>query len=102
MRITKEMLAQKMRTLNAVLKRPALQWEPGAQSGEMNVGHLTLDHNSFGMRLVEIVSPGGAERAWGDVCSGNREMFNYLVGILNGITLRNELIIRESSGAHFS
>jgi hypothetical protein len=102
MRITKQMIEAKMRTLNAVLKRPATQWDEGAKSGEMNIGHLTLDSNGYGMRLVEICSPGGAERAWSDCFDGNRQMFDYLVGVLNGITLRNELIIRESNGGHFS
>ncbi len=68
----------------------------------MNVGHLMLDYGNGGIRLVEICSPGGAERAWSDSFVGNRQIFDYLIGILNGITLRNELICREANGGSFS
>ena len=102
MRITKSMLEQKLRTLNSILQRPATQWQSGAQN-RMNVGHLTFDSNGYGMRLVEITSEGGSERAWSDCFQGNRQMFDYLVGVLNGITLRNELLVRQTTpGATFS
>ena len=105
MRITKELLDSKLRTLNSVLKRPMSQWPddhvPGTVMG-MNVGHLLLDSNGYGMRLVEIVSSGGAERAWSDSFQTKRQMFDYLVGVLNGITLRNELTVRQANGGQFS
>jgi len=94
-----------MRTLNSVLRRPASQWPDDHKPGQvcnMNVGHLLLDSNGYGMRLVEIVSSGGAERSWSDSFQSKRQMFDYLVGVLNGITLRNELTVREATGGKFS
>jgi hypothetical protein len=101
-RVTKQMILQKMRTLNAVLKRPELQWDPGAKGNEMNVGHLHLEDTGFGMRLVEICSPGGAERSWSDTLVGSRQTYDYLVGVLHGISLRNELLYRETTGVPLS
>jgi hypothetical protein len=101
MRVTKKMLEQRLLTLNSILKRPTTQWQEG-QGAKMNVGHLTFDSNGYGIRLVEIVSEGGAERAWSDALQGNRAMFDHLVAIMHGITLRNELTVREANGGHFS
>lgn len=88
MRITKDKLRSRVDTLNMMLERPMALFTPGAT--KPNTGHLSLDINSTGFRLVEQLDTGG-ERDWSSRLSG-KEMDIFIDGIVRGIALRNEHI----------
>ena len=87
-RITKEWLKSRVQTLNMLLERPMTIFSPGASASEQNVGHLSLDKDAGGYRLVEIISGGGVEANWSPRLQP-KEMDLFIDGILNGIALRN-------------
>ncbi len=90
-RITKERLNSRVGTLNMLLDRPMTRFSDGASVSQQNVGHLALDKNSDGYKLVEIASSTGAEISWSPrSTSVNIDMF--ITGIINGISLRNAQI----------
>lgn len=87
-RITKDWLNSRVSSLNMLLERPMCIWNPGAAVGEQNVGHLRLDKDSTGYKLVEIVSPGGSEQPWSPRLDA-KQLDQYIDGIVKGISLRN-------------
>lgn len=85
-RIAKERLASRVGTLNMLLDRPVTRFSLGATASQQNIGHLTLDKNSDGYKLVEIVSSTGAEISWSPrSTSGGIDMF--ITGIINSIAI---------------
>lgn len=88
MRVTKDKLRSRVGTLNMMLERPMALYTPGYTKS--NTGHLSLDINSTGFRLVEQLDTGG-ERDWSSRLSG-KEMDIFIDGIVRGIALRNEHI----------
>jgi hypothetical protein len=87
-RITKEWLKSRVYTLNILLERPGVIYDAGASASDQNIGHLMLDKDSTGYRLVEIVSSNGAEANQSPRLSP-KDMNLYLDGIINGISLHN-------------
>lgn len=71
-----------------MLERPMALFTPGET--KPNTGHLSLDINSTGFRLVEQLDTGG-ERDWSQRMTG-KEMDNFIDGIVRGLALRNEHI----------
>jgi hypothetical protein len=71
-----------------LLERPMCIWNTGAAANEQNVGHLMLDKDSTGYKLVEIMSPGGSEQSWSTRLDA-KHMDQYIDGIVKGIALRN-------------
>lgn len=90
MRITKNSIKNRVDTLNMMFERPMALFTPG--SPKANTGHLSLDINSTGFRLVEQLDTGG-ERNWSGRLSG-KDMDIFIDGIVRGIALRNEHIGR--------
>lgn len=88
MRVTKNSIKSRVGTLNMMLERPMALFTPGET--KPNTGHLSLDINSTGFRLVEQLDTGG-EREWSQRMTG-KEMDNFIDGIVRGIALRNEHI----------
>jgi hypothetical protein len=84
-RITKEWLGSRVDSVNVVLGRPTARFN---SNDDMNVGHLTLDKNDAGYKLVEIISSTGGEQVWSARLSA-KHMDQYIDGIINGISLRN-------------
>lgn len=64
------------------------RFSPGVTVSQQNVGHLTLDKDSDGYKLVELVSTSGAEAGWSPRMKP-KDMNLFIVGIVNGIGLRN-------------
>lgn len=87
-RITKEWLKARVQTLNMMLDRPVALYNAGASAADQNIGHLCLDKDAGGYRLVEIIGHGGAEANWSQRLSP-KDMGLFLDGIINGIGLRN-------------
>lgn len=87
-RITKERLNSRVGTLNMLLDRPMTRFSDGASVSQQNVGHLTLDKNSDGYKLVELVTGTGCETHWSPRLSAP-DMDMFINGIINGISLRN-------------
>ena len=87
-RITKEWLKARVQTLNIMLDRPVCIFNPGATASQQNIGHLSLDKNSTGYKLVEIVSGGGSESDWSPRLSP-KDTDLFITGVVRGIALRN-------------
>ena len=87
-RITSDWLKSRVSSLNMLLERPLCIWNSGAAANEQNVGHLMLDKDSSGYKLVEIVSAGGAEQSWSPRMDA-KHIDQYIDGIVKGISLRN-------------
>lgn len=87
-RITKERLNSRVGTLNMLLDRPMTRFSDGASVSQQNVGHLTLDKNSDGYKLVELVTGTGCETHWSPRLPAP-DMDMFINGIINGISLRN-------------
>lgn len=64
------------------------RFSDGASVSQQNVGHLTLDKNSDGYKLVELVTGTGCETHWSPRLSAP-DMDMFINGIINGISLRN-------------
>lgn len=90
-RITKERLNSRVGTLNMLLDRPMTRFSDGASVSQQNVGHLTLDKNSDGYKLVELVTGTGCETHWSPRLPAP-DMDMFINGIINGISLRNAQI----------
>ena len=86
-RITKEWLKSRVQTLNMLLERPMTIFSPGASASEQNVGHLSLDKDAGGYRLVEIIG-GGMASSWSPRLQP-KDMDLFIDGIVKGIALRN-------------
>jgi len=107
-RITRDWLKSRVHTLNIMLERSPTIWNSGASAGEQNVGHLMLDKDSTGYRLVEIVSPTGGECSWTKRLTA-KEMNAAIDNIIVGIGLCNTHIsmrickdVLEKSGQGFN
>jgi hypothetical protein len=87
-RITQNWLESRVSSLNMILERPMCIWNSGAAGNEQNVGHIRLDKNSTGYKLVEITSPAGGECVWSPRLDA-KHMDQYIDGIVKGIALRN-------------
>ena len=87
-RITKAWLKARVQTLNILLERPITIFSPGASASEQNIGHLSLDKDAGGYKLVEIISSGGAEANWSPRLQP-KDMDSFIDGIVKGIALRN-------------
>lgn len=87
-RITKDWLSSRVDSINMLLERPVARFNTDVGLFIHNVGHLSLDKDSTGYKLVEIVSPGGGEQVWSARLDAKR-MDQYIDGIINGIALRN-------------
>jgi hypothetical protein len=85
-RITKDWLNSRVKTINIMLGRPVTHFAP--DNGPMNVGHLMLDKDSTGYKLVEIGSATGGERDYTRRLPA-KEMDIALDGIVNGMALSN-------------
>jgi hypothetical protein len=83
MRVTKEALLSRLKTINLVLDRPLYA----------AVGHLTVDHTDDGYIVVEIMDEAGTTRNWSE--RGSAHDTNVMLeGIIHGIALRNEYLGR--------
>lgn len=87
-RITKEWLKSRVSTLNMMLERPLTLYGPGATAADQNIGHLCLDKDAGGYRLVEIIGCAGAESNWSPRLQA-KDVDLFIDGIVNGIALRN-------------
>ena len=67
------------------------RFSDGASVSQQNVGHLTLDKNSDGYKLVELVTGTGCETHWSPRLPAP-DMDMFINGIINGISLRNAQI----------
>ncbi len=72
MRITRKILEDKIRNLNATLKLPATQWK---DDGSTNPGHLCLDSNMCGYQLEQIAPNGGYQNLSGRMSAGDLNEF---------------------------
>jgi len=102
-RITKESLKARVQTLNMMLERPVTIFNADATASEQNIGHLLLDKNSDGYRLVEIINGSGSESNWSQRLTP-KAMDLFIDGIVNGISLRNAhigaMMIRNQLARH--
>jgi len=87
-RITKDRLVTRIGTLNMMLDRPITRFNEGASVSQQNVGHLNLNKDSTGYKLVELVSTTGGEASWSPRMNP-KDMDLFIDGIINGISLRN-------------
>ena len=87
-RITKEWLKSRVQTLNMLLERPVALYNTNATAAEQNIGHLSLDKDAGGYKLVEIIGYGGAEANWSPRLQP-KDMDLFIDGIVKGIALRN-------------
>ena len=87
-RITKDWLESRVDSLNMILERPVARFNTDVGLFIQHVGHLSLDKDSTGYKLVEIVSPAGGEQVWSARLDA-KQMDRYIDGIINGIALRN-------------
>ena len=87
-RITKEYLKARVSTLNMMLERPPTIFNHGAAANEQNIGHLSLDKDASGYKLVEIISSGGSEANWSERLTA-KDMDLFIDGLIRGISLRN-------------
>lgn len=69
-----------------MLGRPETLFNPGATVSQQNIGHLSLDKDSTGYKLVEVVDGHGSEHAWSPRMPA-KELDQYLDGIFKGIRL---------------
>lgn len=87
-RITKAWLKARVQTLNTMLGRPVALYNTNATAADQNIGHLSLDKNAAGYRLVEIIGYGGVEANWSPRLQP-KDMDQFIDGIVKGIALRN-------------
>ena len=87
-RITKECLKSRVQTLNIMLERPTTIFSADATASQQNIGHLYLDKDAGGYKLVEIISGNGAEANWSPRLQP-KDMDLFIDGIVKGIALRN-------------
>ena len=87
-RITKESLKSRVCTLNIMLERPTTIFSADATASQQNIGHLYLDKDAGGYKLVEIISGNGAEANWSPRLQP-KDMDLFIDGIIKGISLRN-------------
>lgn len=84
-RITKEWLKARVLQLNETMGRPTTIYNPNATAGQQNIGHLLLDKDSTGYKLVEILATGG-EASWRPRMTAY-ELDLFIDGIFKGIKL---------------
>lgn len=85
MRVSKQSLVEKVKTLNLCLGRSVIAM---TDDGKHVVGHIALDHNHIGYQLEEQLTPEGSVYNITNRMTA-REMSVYICGMINGIALRN-------------
>ena len=93
-RITKAMLQKQLETACGFMGKstdPIMGRDQDTGSIVWNVGAWSLDHNSHygGIRIEEVVNDGGATREVTQRMS-NKEMLEFLRGLIYGITYTKE------------
>lgn len=87
---SKEMLRDRVVTLNVALGRPTNYWQDSAnEPNKVSIGHFSLEYNreyDHPYQLVETTSESGGERSWGQRMSAS-EMAMFIDGIFQGITM---------------